>query len=91
MVCLLQDRVSADPDDPEMQSLHQQLQLLGPAPRRLLLSHQQEMQLWDWAEEEVTAGRVRVATLALARLRSYTPPALQTLAGRGRSVMGQSF
>ncbi|KAF6253850.1 hypothetical protein COO60DRAFT_1463007 [Scenedesmus sp. NREL 46B-D3] len=66
-LALLQDRVSADPDDPEMQSLHQQLQLLGPAPRRLLLSHQQEMQLWDWAEEEVTAGRVGV----------YRPPRLQ--------------
>ncbi|KAF6253870.1 hypothetical protein COO60DRAFT_1642856 [Scenedesmus sp. NREL 46B-D3] len=66
-LALLQDRVSADPDDPEMQSLHQQLQLLGPAPRRLLLSHQQEMQLWDWAEEEVTAGRVGV----------HRPPRLQ--------------
>jgi hypothetical protein len=63
--CLMQDRVSADPDDPELQSLQQQLQLLGPVPRRLQLSHQQEMELWTWAEEEVAAGRVstRLAVL----------------------------
>jgi hypothetical protein len=58
LFCLLQDRVSADPDDPEMQSLQQHLQLLGPVPRRVPLSHQQEMELWNWAEEEVAAGRV---------------------------------
>jgi hypothetical protein len=62
LFCLLQDRVSADPDDPEMQSLQQQLQLLGPVPRRVPLSHQQEMELWNWAEEEVAAGRVSVST-----------------------------
>ena len=55
----MQDRVSADPDDPEIKSLQQQLEELGPAPRRLPMTHQQEMELWNRAEEEVAAGRVR--------------------------------
>lgn len=54
----LQDRVSADPDDPEIMSLLQQLEVLGPAPRRLPMAHQQEMELWNRAEEVVAAGRV---------------------------------
>lgn len=51
--------MSADPDDPEIKSLQQQLEVLGPVPRRLPMTHQQEMELWNRAEEEVAAGRVR--------------------------------
>eukprot|EP00775_Hariotina_reticulata_P004277 gene4277-4531_t len=59
-LALLQDRVSADPDDPEIQALQHQLKALGPAPLRLQLTHQQEMELWTRAEEEVAQGRVGV-------------------------------
>jgi hypothetical protein len=52
--------VSADPDDPDIQELRAQLELLGPLPSRRSLSHQQEMELWNWAEQEVAAGRVSV-------------------------------
>eukprot|EP00879_Flechtneria_rotunda_P028702 GHRR01030914.1.p1 GENE.GHRR01030914.1~~GHRR01030914.1.p1 ORF type:complete len:419 (+),score=150.84 GHRR01030914.1:137-1258(+) len=55
---LLQDRVSADPEDPEIKSLQQQLETLGPAPCRARMTHQQELELWSWAEAEVAAGRV---------------------------------
>lgn len=55
----MQERVSADPDDPEIRELRQQLELLGPVPSRRAISHQQEMELWNWAEAEVAAGRVR--------------------------------
>jgi hypothetical protein len=80
--CLLQDRVSADPNDPEMQSLQQQLQLLGPAPRRVQLSHQQEMELWNWAEEEVAAGRVSERCIQTPPLRGVPSLfAFQQLAG----------
>lgn len=51
--------MSADPDDPDIQELCAQLELLGPLPSRRSLGHQQEMELWNWAEQEVTAGRVR--------------------------------
>jgi len=72
----IQERVSADPDDPEIQKLRCQLQLLGAAPSRQALSHQQEMELWNWAEQEVAAGRVSslwvAVVLMLSRRMPYT-------------------
>jgi hypothetical protein len=51
--------VSADPEDPEIVGLRSQLDALGQLPARKALSHQEEMELWTWAEQEVAAGRVR--------------------------------
>ena len=51
--------MSADPEDPEIQALRHQLAQLGPVPSRQALSHQEDMELWTWAEQEVAAGRVR--------------------------------
>jgi hypothetical protein len=62
----MQDRVSADPDDPETRELRGQLELLGLLPSRRTLSQQQEMELWNWAEQEVAAGRVSHPILALS-------------------------
>jgi hypothetical protein len=66
LFCFVQERVSADPDDPEIKELRQQLELLGALPTRRALSHQQEMELWNWAESEVAAGRVRVSGMCAA-------------------------
>lgn len=65
----LQGRVSADPDDPDIQELRAQLELLGPLPSRRPLSHQQEMDMWNWAEQEVTARWVGGAKQPLPHAR----------------------
>jgi hypothetical protein len=72
-LCCMQDRVSADPDDPEIRELRAQLDLLGPLPSRRVLSHQQEMELWNWAEQEVAAGRVSPTSLGLIRVQTPKP------------------
>jgi hypothetical protein len=55
---LLQERVSADPADPEILALQQQLEELGPGPRRPPLTLTEEQAMRTRAQQQLDAGEV---------------------------------
>jgi hypothetical protein len=54
----MQGRPSADPEDEEIRGLQAQLAELGPLPRRLARSMQEQQDAYVHAEQEVADGQV---------------------------------